>query len=509
MTIEVVNSEEDETSLAEAKTAPSYSPSAPKSLWQGVRGWPWLTLAGTIVLALPFLIATYQASLNLFISNNHANQVEKALIAVQRGRLEIIGFIYPPIPFLLIVPYPHPLTPSIMAAFMAGATAWLLWQRLSVLNFPLVVRVMLLILPFSVPSMIYLATQSIAEMMLLLVMVIVWNNFISFTQGGETRAGFIAGLGLGIGFGVNHYSAVFGLFFALSVPLFIRDRRFGPIMATVLVLAFPLLLAIFAWSYINWVFVGDPFYFVTSPESSVFVRSQPSDYRLTVSFSLAFQTVLEDLLSVPLYMAVGVIVAFLHIKRLPAYLAPIFLVIGLRSLGLAFPDYLFIGTCTVLALAGIPRFTSARLWPLLVVVIILHFTVNFVLPVRDEVAVWGRAMLDRQPATLDLEEQEIAQYVKSFPEKSILLNDGGANSGYRIIMRAGTAQPFLLPPDALYQIASSQPMSFVRYVLLPYIPPKDPASTGISTEAAEAQQRVPLGFRLKKSWPNWRLYELG
>ena len=49
---------------------------------------------------------TYRADVSLWLSHHHAHVIEKALLVLDRGRLELIGFFYPPLPFLLMLSWP-------------------------------------------------------------------------------------------------------------------------------------------------------------------------------------------------------------------------------------------------------------------------------------------------------------------------------------------------------------------------------------------------------------------
>lgn len=114
------------------------------------------TLLGPLIFSLPFLVAGYFATGHHFLSNHHAHLIEKALIAVDRGRLELIGFVYPPLPFLLLLPWPTAMLASALAALAAGTTAWILWRRLAHVPMPLAVKALLLAAAVGTPALLYL-----------------------------------------------------------------------------------------------------------------------------------------------------------------------------------------------------------------------------------------------------------------------------------------------------------------------------------------------------------------
>lgn len=456
-------------------------------------------MAGTLVLALPFLVAAYQLAGSHFISNHHAHLIEKALIVLDRGRLELIGFVYPPLPFLLLLLWPVPLVAMTLAALAGGGMAWVLWQRLMVLPFPRIVQALLLIAPLSVPSMLYLGTQAFGEMLVLLLVLIAWVSFLNFTRAGETRAGFLAGLSLGAGFFANFYAAVYAVPFALLAPLFMKDRRRGAAIAAAFVLLFPVVTAVLSWSYLSWLFTGDFLNFARDPGSSVFVYTKGASEDLPLGWPLALRATAHDVLSSPLYLISGLIVARLWPSRLLGFLVPLGLITGFRAAGLVYADYFAVGTLTVVALAALPPHTPSRWWPVLLLAAGVHVWIGYATPLKGEPAAWARAMTSTQTGESDRQEQVIASHLAQKQARSVLVDDRIA---YRIVSRAGTARPFVLPADALYGIAESQPAEFVQYVLVPALP-----SSGSGSRLATVYPvDPPQGVRLVTSWRDWRLY---
>lgn len=85
------------------------------------------------------------------------------------------------------------------------------------------------------------------------------------------------------------------------------------------------------------------------------------------------------------------------------------------------------------------------------------------------------------------------------PDDSVLADD---RVTYRVIARAGTVRPFILPADSLYNLAELQPAGLASYVLVPAVPSQ--FSSGRIARAYAT--RAPEEFRLLTAWPDWRLY---
>jgi len=111
---------------------------------------------------------------------------------------------------------------------------------------------------------------------------------------------------------------------------------------------------------------------------------------------------------------------------------------------------------------------------------------------------WWTVVFEKQAPEVEAVEREIATYLRSQTCGSVLTDDRHA---YRIIALAGTACPFILPPDPIFDLAVSQPARFVAYVLVP------DTGDGFPTPLeARYRQRPPTGFRLEITWPGWKLY---
>jgi hypothetical protein len=426
--------------------------------------------------------------------------VDKALLALDRGRLELIGFAYPPLPFLLVLPWPTPLFASVLAALAGGLMAWILWRQLRRTSCPIVVRIVLVAAALGVPSSLFLLTQALSETLALLLFLIAWVGFLNFTRAGDCRSGFVAGLALGLAFFVSHYALLYGLAYALFTPMFMRERGRTGAVAAALVLFFPVLITVSSWCYVNWIFSGDALTFTRDPGSSMFVYSTAAIEDLPVGWRAAAEATARNLCSSPLYLVVGVIVLFLQPSRLAPFLVPAVVIAGVRSWGLVYPDHFAIPTLSVAALAALHRRTPASLWPALALAALVQLWAGYATPLSGEPAAWRQSARAGRPAPKDVTEVAVAGYLAQFPRGSVLLDDRLA---HRVVSRAGTAAPFLLPADPLYGLAETQPAAFVRYVLVPG--PSTECRSGLLSTACTASPR--RGLRPVAVWERWSLYE--
>ena len=455
-------------------------------------------LLGPLVLSLPFLALSYHATQSFFLSNSHAHLLEKAMLALDRGRFELVGFVYPPLPFAVLLALPNIWFATALSAFAGGLIAWMLWTKsLAELAFPRCVKIAMLLTFMLAPGTLYLATQSVAEILSLLLFVAAWLHYLKFTRSGETRSGFIAGLILGKGFFVSPLAAVYGVIYALCIPLFARDKKPGVMAAGAVVLAFPVLAAFGSWLYMNWIFTGDALRFIHDPASSLFVHSRPDAAEFPTGWSLSWRASARELMLTPMFVAAAALIGWRRPIRAVALIVPLAVTTLLRTMGLVFPEYLAVGTYSVVALAGLPRTLPRRLWPVFLIACALQLTAAYSMPMRGEMRAYFRMILDGKPQPRDLEEIKVASQLRRMPRNSVLVDDRVA---YRIVARAATVKPFVLPADSAYNLAELRPADHVEQVLVP----SKPLSVIGRVAGMYARQR-PDGFSEGLAWPSWRL----
>jgi len=459
-----------------------------------------------VLFALPFIGLSGLAAEIGFLSNQHAHLIAKALQAVEGGRLELIGFTYPPLPFLLTAIWIHPLTPSLLASLAAGATAWLLLRHLLQTSLSPAAKIILIGALAFTPASLYIATQSLTEMMTLLLLLLAWLAFLRFTRYGETLSGFISGMILGLAFFFNAYALFFSFVYAFASPLFYqwqqvspRERKWQADLTLVVVVGFPTWLGFVSWAYLNWIFTGNAWLFLTDPNAPLFTFFSSSPLATGGFFpTLAYS--LEELVRAPIYLGVAILVAIYAPNRLPAYFAPFGVIALVRTLGWNYTEAMAIATYSVVALAAIPRRTGKGWSSLLILLAIIHLLFNLNSPYQsNELKVWERVILHQEMQVSDAFEIQATKWLCGLPNQSILADDRAA---YRLIARCNKAKPFLLPADGKFLMALHAPEQYVDTVL---------AQRTQTLTADLVSQRYgenpPRGFQVAAAWGDWVVYQ--
>lgn len=485
-------------------SSPGPLPSTPARTELRLVGLRWWEHSIRVVLfSLPFLGFALMTQQLGFATNAHAHVTAKALLALDRLRLEVIGFLYPPLPFLLILPWPRLVTPALLGSMAAGATTWLLWYDLERTGLPRLWRALTLAAVVAVPSMLFLATQAFPDMLTLHLLVVAWHYYWNFVRYRHTFSGFVAGLVLGLAFYANFYSLLFALALASLVPLFrrIEKEEAGPregwaAASQILVTAFPALWAVASWSYVNWVFTGSPFTYIAEPVAAVV-----DPVRWTMPWNARWSWLPEfgrELLSQPLLLAAFV----LNARYFPRRVVPLAVLTVLpaiaRFLGLAFSLPLVVGSYAVLAILALPERIPRWLGSVLVILALAQgIAGTSLVQEAGESREWLQVVTTGRTRPIDQREAELARLLREAPARSVLADD---RSAYRIVARTGTAHPFLLPADRSFDAALDEPGRFVHYILVT----TTPSDRDLVSERFAASP--PPGFVVDGRIGDWTLY---
>jgi len=344
---------------------------------------------------LPFIGLSLLARGELFLRQQHARSVAQVLAALEHGQPERIIFSYPPLSFLLALLYPSTLTLNLAAALLVGAAAWVLWGALRPLG--LGTRIALLAAWVATSASAFLATQDVGQAATSFCFVLAWRGLLDWLQRERVWGGFVAGMLLGLAFYAGLYALACGVLAALATPWASsglqaatpKERR-QALLARVIVVAFPVVMAFASWSYLNLINSGDPWLFLK--DSTAAGPGAPP----VTGLLAALRDTGYELLRLPLYMLVGLAIALKARGKLPLYLAPLASVILLRALGVYYPEALALSACTAAALVALSQWRARRWRALWVMVALLQIGLSLALPSRDgDLARW-RALLERR-----------------------------------------------------------------------------------------------------------------
>jgi len=382
-----------------------------------------------LLLALPVGVAALALVQEGYLSHANAAYLGKVYTALDRGKLETLGFSYPPLPLLLLLPWPSPWAPAVLGALALGLGFGLLLTEARRRSEPLL---LVLFAGFLLsPAPFYLVAEDLAQTLGLVFLWWAWTFYRRWLDEGLSFHLFASGLVLGAAVYTTPIALPLGLFFALGLGLF---RRLEPPAwaAASLVLLFPLLSTLFAWGYLSWTFTG---------ETAFLYAALPKE---TPSLGTV-------LLASPAYLGMGLLILLRPRASFLLYPVPLLLFLALPPLGFGYTLPLAVGLLFLFALGGLPRLAlGPRIRAVGLGLALLQ-------------AALGWALLPSPEPPPDALERAIGHALAQAPPRSILADD---RESYRLLAWAGTARPFLLPPDAGFTLALSAPSLYVDRVLV-------------------------------------------
>lgn len=261
------------------------------------------------------------------------------------------GAAYPPAPVLLALAVGGSAVGlGIISSFLAGSALHAAWERMVRREIPQGTQLLLIASATLVPSAWFVATQDLAAIGGLTMLVIALEGFFRFAFNGETSGGFTAGLFLAAAFLFDPAALAYALSLVLATPLLASARyrrQVGSIRALVSVLCFPVVAVLLGWAFLEWRFAGSAFAFITT-DLGLFQSGTLS------AFGSAAATVARDVGMAPVYLAVGLLLVIRRPIAALGYGIPIVGLILVRWSGLEYSQATTILLLTFMAMVSVP-----------------------------------------------------------------------------------------------------------------------------------------------------------
>jgi hypothetical protein len=417
-------------------------------------------LLATIVVA-PLVIASVALAHAGWLSDIHGAFLSHVRFAVDRGQLQLLGFEYPPLPFLLLLPSPTIGWIIALAAMALFGLVWMVlddctWQR-SIL--PLLLLVGMLWTPIGL----HLMAGDFNEAVGLLALYIGWRHYRRWWATRRTIHGLLTGLWLGLAFYTSPLGLALALIAGAILPLVFPRLQIPPFASQLVLLAFPGIAAAITWAYLSWVF--------THRVAFPFTPWEP--------MSPGFLTILTW--TVP-YLLVSLF-ALRHPRATTAgVLLPLALLVIANRSGWHFSLAFAAGLLTLVAVVALPLDLRGWQRALLVVTIVVQAVIAWI------VVPWPTV------PRADREADAVATALAPAPPRSILIDDRYAAP---LLKWAPSMAPYLTSRDAGFELALSDPATTVRYLLV----------TNTETGSTlDVDVRPPEGFVINWSWAGYTLY---
>jgi hypothetical protein len=414
-----------------------------------------------LAVALPLALAAAGLAQDGWLSDTHGAFLSRVRFAVERGRLELLGFEYPPLPFLMLVPWATISMTWILGALAVTGLAWLVvdecTSRRSVL--PLI----LLVAALWTPIGLHLVAGDFNEAVGLLALFVGWRHYRRWWATRQTVHGLLTGLWLGLAFYTSPLGLAVALIAGAVLPLVFPRLQIPPYASQLVLLVFPGVAAAATWAYLSWVFTG----YVAFP----FTPWEPGSphLRAILMWSATYLAVVVVLLLRPSATTAGV-------------LLPLGLLWVANRVGWHFSLSFAVLLLTLVAIVSLPRDLHRAVRASIGAVAIAQAVVAWM--------VWPAPALRPD----DVAARAVAEALRHAPPRSILIDDREAE---QLLKWAPSIEPYLTTRDTGFELAMAQPLNTVRYVLATGDGP------GLSLDA---HRRPPAGFERAWSWQGYTLW---
>jgi hypothetical protein len=282
---------------------------------------------------------------------------------------------------------------------------------------------------------------------------------------------FIGSTLLGLTFFLDFRSAalLIAIVPAAALPLWRRSR--AQAISVALTIAVPTIFFALAWSYVNWIFLGDPFAYAHG-RGSLFrtfavtpaLLAAAGDPLQTLRFA-AIALIGSLPVTLPYFVGLASFRGGRPAYTIPAivvYASPIVFIVASIYGGLYRPTIALLALFTLVFLFSLDAIKPSRwLTAAVAISLVASFFAPFVSSVPEERA-FGNALIGRGEIDANLTPfRALAAHVGS--DGSILIDD---SSLYPLVYVLGSASRFILPYQYEYASALSNPAPFVRYVVV-------------------------------------------
>ncbi len=421
----------------------------------------WVRALLTLAVTAPLTLYTLLLAQGGWRSDTHGLFLSRVLFAKDRGQLELLGFEYPPLPFLLLLPSPTDRWAILLGSAAIAALCWMVLdlcrERRSIL--PLLLFVTVAWSPFGV----HLVVGDFNEALGLAVLYAGWRQYRLWWQTRQTIYGLYTGLWLGLAFYTSPLGLALALIAGAILPLTFPKLRIPPFASQLSLLVFPGFAAAATWAYLAWVFTH-----------RVALPLRPWE-----SGSPVLSTIL--LWTMP-YLLVTLLAVVRPAATTAGMLLPLLLFLIAGQVGWHFSLAYAVGFLTLVAIIALPQWLGRSTRALLTAAAAVQL-----------IAAWW--FLPIPPMSeADQRARAVAEAMATAPPRSILLDDRRAGE---LLKWAPSLSPYLTTRDMGFDVAYSEPRTAVHYVLV---------MTDDDGVTLDAERRPPPGFVADWSWGGYILY---
>lgn len=385
-------------------------------------------------------------------------------------RIENIGLFYPHAPIYLLALF-HGL-PGVASAHaphfagvLAGAGLFMFWnQHMRRKGYPLRQRLAFIALLASHPFVLWAVTSGLHNALTLLGFYLFCYGCYLVVSQHDVRALVFVAFMLAAFFFTDERTLFLFLALLPLVPFLASPRMVEESLASVYaIMAFPLLVAFGAWLYMNWIFHGNPWSFLDTPDASfrgAWNEVGVSPWLLEYGGQWLKPILLAALVALAAFpMAAYLLWHFVHKKRqvvagLVLFIHPI-IATGFATAGFFLADVLnmvfLLAAVTMALLLIMPRLSGARI-SLLIALLALGNVLGWGVMAWDdnpETGIWRDSLMARPIEDKHVTDKRLGEWLR-LHDMDTMLDDRLA---YRAIVARGHGRNLVLPFSPRYKNA--------------------------------------------------------
>ncbi len=226
--------------------------------------------AATYALAVWVVLTLFFACINhIIFKDGFASRVllylgEKALLVFhgRPPRLENLGFVYPPLPYLFVLLFRNPFwASSVVGAFGATCFLWVVFMAYRKGRVSKLLFMMIVIFVIFSPLSLFLLCQQMPTCLLMILIMQIFHHLFRYGKHGLSYDLFMFGILSSLLF-FTQFQAIVLIPFLLFALLIDSGRKMSSnIWAVGFTGIFPSVFVAASWCYLNELFMKDPFYF--------------------------------------------------------------------------------------------------------------------------------------------------------------------------------------------------------------------------------------------------------
>lgn len=413
------------------------------------------------VVVAPVVIAAALLAHGGWRSDVHGAFLSHVHYAISRHQLQLLGFEYPPLPFLLLLPWPGDAGIIALGGLALFGLAWIVLDDCA--EKASIVPLILLIAVLWTPIGLHLVAGDFNEAVGLFALYIGWRYYRRWWATRRTAYGLYTGLWLGFAFYTSPLGLAVALVAGAVLPLIFPRLQIPPFASQLVLLVFPGVAAAATWAYLSWIFT----HHVAFPFTPWEPASPP--LRTILAWTLPYLLVSLFALMRPRATTAGI-------------LLPLVLLVLATRIGWDFSLAFAAGFLTLVAIVALPR--DLKAW---------QRTAVGALAAGQCVAAWLLVPWPR-PTANDAVAHAVALAVAPAPDRSVLIDERWAP---QLLKWAPSLAPYLTTQDTGFEIALADPAAKVEYLLV------TPNATGLTLDA---DVHPPRGFVINWNWSGYTLY---